>query len=222
MRIRKSVFAGVLAGACVLGFGAAQLSGAASGNGAAGLHRASVLQSRTSKNALLTALFTRADSTAGDPIFMQVPGVPGDSTDASHQGWIDVQAWQVGFQNPHALSSATGGNPSIGTFDATLSYSQASPLLLQALATGQHLGTVEVDLVKASGTGTEVTYLKIVLSNAAITTIGDGGSAAEISPTENIGIQASQLSATYTPQNADGSAGTPVSFCYNFANKTTC
>jgi type VI secretion system secreted protein Hcp len=221
LRIRKSVFAGVLAGGCVLGFGAAQLSAPLSGNGAASLHRVSVPQSGTSKNALLTALFTRTDSTSGDPIFMQVPGVAGDSTDANHQGWINVLSWSEGFQNPNALSSGTGGNPSMGTFNVMINYSQASPLLLKALATGQHLGTVEVDFVKPAGTSS-LTYLKIVLTNVAITTIGDSGSAADNSPQESVGIKASQLSATYTPQNADGTAGTPVSFCYNFAQKTVC
>jgi type VI secretion system secreted protein Hcp len=222
MRFKRSVFAGVLAGACALGFGVAQLSAPISGNGAASLHRDSVSQSGTSKHALLTALLTRADSTAGDPIYMQVPGVAGDSTDANHVGWIAVDSWSVGFQNPNALSSATGGNPSMSTFSALISYSQASPLLLKALATGQHLGTVTVDLVKVGAGGSELTYLTIVLTNAAIISIGDAGSGGGGSPTESIGIKASNLSATYTPQNADGSAGTPVSFCYDFAHKVTC
>jgi type VI secretion system secreted protein Hcp len=221
MRIKKSLAAAVLASACALGFGAAQLSGTGSGAGAASLHRASISQSGISKHVLLTALFSRTDSTSGDPIFMQVPGVVGDSTDANHQGWIELQAWAIGFQNPNALSSATGGNPSMSTFAATLLYSQASPQLLQALATGQHLGTVKVDFVKA-GAGPELTYLNIVLTNAAIVSLADSGSASENSPAENVAIKASQLSATYTPQNPDGSAGTPVSFCYNFAQKKTC
>jgi type VI secretion system secreted protein Hcp len=221
MRINKSVFAGMLACACALGFGAAQLSGQSSGAGTASLHRASVRQPAVSKDAVLTALMTPADSTAGDPIYMQVPGVVGDSTDANHTGWIDVQSWSVGFQNPNALSSATGGNPSLGTFMAQLFYSQASPLLLKGLATGEHLGTVKVDLVKAGQAG-GLTYLTMVLTNAAITTINDSGDAAAVSPSESIGIRASELSATYTTQNADGSAGTPVSFCYDFAHKKSC
>lgn len=221
MRIKKSVFAGMLACACALGFGATQLSGQISGAGPASLHRATVRQSVTSKDAVLTALMSQADSTAADPIYMQVPGVVGDSTDANHVGWIDLQAWSVGFENPNALSSATGGNPSLETFAAQLSYSQASPLLLKALATGQHLGTVKVDLVKAGPTG-GLTYLTIALTNAAITTIADSGDAAAGAPAESIGIRASELSATYTPQNADGTAGTPVSFCYDFAHKKSC
>jgi type VI secretion system secreted protein Hcp len=221
MRINKSVFAGVLACACALGFGAAQFGGQTSGAGAASLHRASVRQSTGSKDAVLTALMSPADSTAGDPIYMQVPGVVGDSTDPNHTGWIDVQSWSVGFQNPNALSSATGGNPSLSTFAAQLLYSQASPLLLKALATGEHLGTVKVDLVKAGPAG-GLAYLTIVLTNAAITTISDSGDASGGLPVESIGIRASELSATYTSQNADGTAGTPVSFCYDFAHKKSC
>jgi type VI secretion system secreted protein Hcp len=221
-RIRKSAFAGVLAGACVLGFGATLLSGPASGDGPASLHRGSAPQSRTSKNALLTALLSPAASTAGDPIFMKVPGVVGDSTDASHPGWINLRSWNVAFQNPNALGGPTGGvsNPTASSLTASLAYSQASPPLLADLATGQHLSSIQIEHVKAGPAG-ELTYLTIVLSDVAITNISDSAAAAG-SPTETISLNFSQIAATFTPQNADGTAGSPVSFCFNFMLKRGC
>ena len=44
--------------------------------------------------------------------FLQITGIDGESTDAKHKGWIDVESWSWGETNPGVR--ATGGGAGAG------------------------------------------------------------------------------------------------------------
>ena len=64
--------------------------------------------------------------------FLQITGVPGESTDAKHKDWIDVESWSWGETNSgsaHAGGGAGAGRVSINDFFFTTHVSKASPRL---------------------------------------------------------------------------------------------
>ena len=70
------------------------------------------------------------------PVFLKLDGIPGESADALHPGEIDVQSFGIGAKN-----SSTGGPGKVNfsSVSFTKVYDKSSPLLLQRVATGQHI-----------------------------------------------------------------------------------
>jgi type VI secretion system secreted protein Hcp len=65
--------------------------------------------------------------------------------------------------------------------------------------------------------GTAVEYIKVKLETVLISGISTGGSQNDDRLTENVILNFGKVSVDYTPQNADGSAGTAIPFGWDIA-----
>jgi len=151
-------------------------------------------------------------ASAADQIFMLVPGIPGSSTDAAHKNWIDVLAFSGGASAPATSTSpAPPKQPPPQPCQVAIEkfLDIAGPRLWAAAVTGQTFNNIEIQVTAVSG-GIQQTIYDIQLTNAKITSINTSGSSGGGIPTESVSFTATNVTLTFTPQNAQGGAGTPV------------
>lgn len=158
-------------------------------------------------------------ASAAEQIFMLVPGIPGGSLAAGRSGWIDIFAFSGGVNAPATSTSPAPVRqpaPSPCQLAVTKQLDIAGPRLWVATVTGQMLNNVDIQVVQANGASAlPFVVYDILLTNVQITSISEGGAQGSGLPTENVNFKAANVSLTFTPQNSDGSAGTPVTTSFS-------
>ena len=89
--------------------------------------------------------------------FLKLEGIKGESKDAKHKDEIDLLSfsWGATQQGTHAGGGGGGaGKVSFQDFHFVMKMSKASPLLLQAVATGKHIKQADLVARKAGGKAT--------------------------------------------------------------------
>jgi type VI secretion system secreted protein Hcp len=138
--------------------------------------------------------------------FLKIEGVQGESADDKHKNEIDVESWSWGETN--AGSSATGGGGGAGKvsmqdFHFVMKMNKATPKLMLACASGEHIKKAELVCRKAGKEQQE--YLKIVLSDVLVSSYQTGGSAgSSVVPMDQISLNFAKIEFEYKPQKADG------------------
>lgn len=158
-------------------------------------------------------------ASAADALFMLVPGIPGSSVASGHAGWIEILAFSAGVTAPASSTNpAPVRQPTPNPCQIAVSkfLDIASPRLWVATATGQILNNVDIQVVQATGASAPpfVVY-DILLTNVQLTSVSEGGSAGAGLPSENVALKATTATLTFTPQNADGTTGTPVTTSFS-------
>src|ERR1700704_4182336 len=109
-------------------------------------------------------------------IFAKIGDIKGESLDDKHKGEIEVLSFSWGVTNDATIKSGGGGGAgkaSFHDFSFTHNIDKASPVLLQACATGTHLKEATITHRKA-GKGQQE-YLIIKMSDVIITGVTEGG-----------------------------------------------
>ncbi len=154
--------------------------------------------------------------------FIKFDGIKGESADAKHKDEIDVESWTWGETHAGALAPGGGGGAgkvSMQDFQFVMSLNRASPTLMKACATGQHIKTATLAGRKA-GKGQQE-YLTFKFHDVLISSFQTSGSEELPVPTDSVSFNFAKLEVEYKPQKADGSLGAPVAFRYDLkANKT--
>jgi type VI secretion system secreted protein Hcp len=88
--------------------------------------------------------------------FIIIKGIPGESTDDKHAGWIELLSYNFGCsQSGSGQMSATGahsgGRADFQDFSFSHIASKASPKLMLALANGTHIDEINIELCRATG-----------------------------------------------------------------------
>lgn len=143
--------------------------------------------------------------------FLKIKGIDGESTDKSHGKEIDILSWSWGASNAGSHSSGGGGGAgkvSFQDFSFAMRINKASPKLLLACASGDHIPEALLTCRKAGKTQQE--YLKIKFSEIHITSFQTGGSQGDVVPIDSISISFGKMEYEYYPQKADGSLDAKV------------
>ena len=131
--------------------------------------------------------------------------IKGESIDNSHKDEIDVLAWSWGASQSGTTHMGTGGGAGKANFQ-DISFTKyidlASLMLLQACATGQHIG--QCDLVVRKAGGSPLEYFKMTMKDCLISSYSTGGSGGEDRLTENVSINFANYKIEYNSQNPDG------------------
>lgn len=149
--------------------------------------------------------------------FLKIDGIEGESMDAKHKGEIDLESWSWGESN--AGSHAAGGGGGAGKvamqdFHFVMKINKASPKLMGACATGEHLKKATLICRKAGKEQQE--FLKIVFSDLLISSYQTGGSShGDVLPTEQISLNFSKIEIEYKEQKPDGTLGGSVKKGYD-------
>jgi type VI secretion system secreted protein Hcp len=154
--------------------------------------------------------------------FLKLDGIDGESNDKTHKGEIEISSYSWGVTNTGSLSHGGGGGEGKATsqdFHFAMPISKASPLLLKACATGQHIRDGTLTCRKSGGSQLE--FLKIKLSDVLVSSYQTGGTNkgadhVDDVPQDQLSLNFAKIDFIYTPQGADGKPGTPVEVVFDF------
>src|ERR1700704_7060610 len=110
-------------------------------------------------------------------IFAKIGDIKGESADAKHKDEIEVLSFSWGLTNGATIGPGGGAGAGRATFqDLSIIHTidKASPLLLKACATGQHLKEATITHRKA-GKGQQE-YLVVKMNDVIITSVTNGDS----------------------------------------------
>jgi type VI secretion system secreted protein Hcp len=146
--------------------------------------------------------------------FLKLDGIEGESTDAKHKGLLDIESWSWG--ESQSGSHSAGGGGGVGKVEMedlhiVTKVSKASPKLMLACATGEHIKKATLICRKAGKDQQE--YFKIELSELLVSSYrtGNGG----LTPTDQFSLNFAKIEFEYKPQNGDGSLGNAVKAGYD-------
>lgn len=147
--------------------------------------------------------------------FLKIDTVKGESQDAKHRDEIDVLSWSWGETQP-AGSRSVGGAASASRIQfrdvsITTKLNKASPVLLEACATGMHYPQAVLTARKA-GKG-QMDFYMMKFYDVVVTSYQSGGSATgNEAPIDQFTFNFGKVEIEYKPQKADGSLGAGVFF----------
>ena len=148
--------------------------------------------------------------------FLKIDGIDGESTNIEHKGEIEIQSFSFGSSNPTSFNSRGGGTSagkvSMQDFHFVMSVNKASPQLMLACATGQHIKTATLAATKSTDLKSPGDFLVWTFTDLLISSYQTGGSSAsDVVPADQISLAFSKIEIEYKPQNPDGTFGSIVS-----------
>jgi len=138
---------------------------------------------------LATLLVVSALPLAAAGVFVKIEGIPGESSDKDHQGWIEVQS----FSHPSArFDSATGrstmpdgsGSHQAGEVSIVKIYGPSSSSLFNACADGRQIPTIHVELC-GDGEGKD-NCARYIMNDVSVTAVGLKRTGKKTPPTEQV------------------------------------
>ena len=135
--------------------------------------------------------------------FLRIDGVDGESADAKHKGEIVLEAFS--WHESNAGSVSIGGGAAAGRvhFDdlrCVARTSKASPRLLVACASGEHLKSALLTCRRT--TGVKLEFLKIALTDVLVSSYAVAG--AVDPPADEFALAFGKVEIEYTPQAPSG------------------
>jgi type VI secretion system secreted protein Hcp len=148
-------------------------------------------------------------------IFLKIGDIKGESQDEKHPNEIEVLSWSWGVMQSGSMDYGSGGGTGKASFgDLSIMHhlDKASPSLMKACATGEHIK--EATLVQRKAGKGQQEFLIVKMTDVLITSVTPGGSGSE-APGESIALQAGKYELEYKAQKADGSLDAGVFFKYD-------
>jgi type VI secretion system secreted protein Hcp len=153
--------------------------------------------------------------------FLKFDGIKGESADAKHKDEIDVESWSWGETHSGAArpGGARAGKVSMQDFHFLMRLNSASPGLMKACATGQHIKTATLTGRKAGKDQQD--YLTFKFHDVLVSSYQTGGSEhADVVPTDQVSFNFAKIEVEYKRQKPDGSFVSAGKFGYDLkANK---
>ena len=147
--------------------------------------------------------------------FLKLDGIEGESQDSKHKGEIDVYGYSVGAIQGGTMDTGGGGGSGRAQFQ-DLSFmmktQKATPKLLEAVATGKHIGNAVLTCRKAGGDQQE--YLKIELGDVIVTSYHHALSS-DAAGLDQCSLNYAKIQFEYKEQKPDGTLGGSVKAGYN-------
>jgi type VI secretion system secreted protein Hcp len=149
-------------------------------------------------------------------IFAKIGTIKGESNDAKHKDEIEVLAWSWGVTQSGSMAHGGGGGEGKATFhDLTFSHhiDKASPLLLKACATGEHIPEATITVRKA-GKGQQE-FLIIKMTDVIVTSVAMSVAVDDPITAETVTLQFAKVDLEYKAQKDDGSLEAGLHFKYD-------
>jgi type VI secretion system secreted protein Hcp len=149
-------------------------------------------------------------------IFAKIGDIKGESLDNKHKDEVEVLSWSWGVSHSGSIAHGGGGGTgkaSFNDFSFTHHIDKASPVLMKACATGEHIKEATITARKA-GKGQQE-YLIIKLNDIIITSVNPSGSGDVAATAENVVLRFAKVDLEYKPVKADGSLGAGLHFKYD-------
>jgi type VI secretion system secreted protein Hcp len=139
-------------------------------------------------------------------IFLKLGDIKGESADSKHAEEIDVLSWSWGMTQSgsmHVLGGGGSGKVNVQDVSLTKYIDKATPNLMAACCSGEHIPKATLTVRKAGGKEA-VEYLIIEMEDVLVASVSTGGSGGEDRLTENIALNFSKFKVKYQPQDQTG------------------
>ncbi|HEY4360168.1 MAG TPA: type VI secretion system tube protein Hcp [Bryobacteraceae bacterium] len=143
--------------------------------------------------------------------FLKIDGIDGESQDSKHKNEIDVKSWSWGESQTGTSAQGGGmgaGKVSMQDFHFTMEVNKATPKLMLACASGQHIPKAVLTVRKAGTDQQE--FLIYTYTDILVSSYQTGGSAGDVIPTDQISLNYSKMEVEYKEQKADGTLAGPI------------
>lgn len=143
-------------------------------------------------------------------IYLKIDGIDGESTDADHKKWMEIESysWGVSQSASSRVSTAGGGTTAradFGDLSIVKMLDSASPLIALACASGKHIKEVILELCRAGG-DKRVKYMEYKLEEVIVSAVSVGGGGGGL-PVETVTFNYGKITWTYTKQERAGGGG---------------
>jgi type VI secretion system secreted protein Hcp len=167
---------------------------------------------------VLTTDAEAAVSVPGSPavdFFVDLAGVPGESQDAQFPHTFDTLDWSFGETTSVSPTNTGNGVGKVKPqpFVFVKHVDKASPVLFLKCATGKHVTKATLTARKRAS---KEPYLEVVLRDVYISSCRTAPASVDAVPLDVVGLDYRSVLITFTPQNPDGSLGTPVRAGFDF------
>ena len=149
-------------------------------------------------------------------IFAKIGDIKGESPDDKHKGEIELLSWSWGVTQSGTMAHGGGGGEgkaNFNDFNFTHHIDKASPVLMKACATGEHIKEATITVRKA-GKGQQE-FLIIKMNDILITGVAPSGAGDGAATAEHVALQFAKVDLEYKPQKQDGSLDAGVHFKYD-------
>lgn len=168
-------------------------------------------------------LKTPVASAAAVDYFLKIDGIEGESTDDQHRNQIEILSFSWGENQPGISRQAQGvggggsGKASFQDIHFKASANKATPKLMLAAATGQHIKSAKLFVRKAGERQQD--FYEIELQDVIVSSYQAGGQGGSV-PTDSFSLNFTKIQFEYSPQSPDGTLGSPIKAGYDIkANK---
>ena len=154
--------------------------------------------------------------TRGADLFLELPGIPGESTEVNHRNWISLHSIFFGISRTVATNSSTGSALATGEELVLVKpIDQASPKLALAAASGQTLETARVQWIRRTGNNAPLVQFEAVFRDVQVRSDVVSGSDTEV--TERLQFSYTRMTWSAPVLNARGDATGRIEVDWNFA-----
>ncbi|MEB2360134.1 MAG: type VI secretion system tube protein Hcp [Bryobacteraceae bacterium] len=139
-------------------------------------------------------------------LFLKIDGIEGESMDSKHAKEIEVESFSWGETQSGTSSHGAGlgaGKVNMQDFHFVMRVNKASPKLMLACASGEHIKSAILTCRKAGKEQQE--FLKIAFSDVLVSSYQTGAaSGVDSIPLDQISLNYSKIEYEYKEQKADG------------------
>lgn len=144
--------------------------------------------------------------------FLKIDGIMGEALDSKHKGEIELESFAWG--ETHELAAAGGGGGGgagrvrIEDVHFAMKFNRASPLLLLACASGQHLKSAVLTARREGKDALE--FLVYKFNDLLVSSYRTTASPEQPYPLDEVAFNFGQVQVEYRPQRPDGRPDAPV------------
>jgi type VI secretion system secreted protein Hcp len=168
------------------------------------------------RNLFAVAILAIGVSTARADLFLLVDGIPGESTQAQHKDWIDVENYKINFAGATASGGGGAGRSRLTQFDVAAFVSKASPRLLLSALSGQTIPDMELDITR-NILGQQESYANWLFTDVTVTNFNQSNNGGPSERSLDIySFDFQKLEYEYTEFKPDGSQSGVTKVTWNF------
>ncbi|KGM53233.1 Hcp family protein [Lysobacter daejeonensis GH1-9] len=158
--------------------------------------------------------------------FMSIDTIKGESKDADHKDWIEIESFNQDVLQPRSATASTAGGATAARvemtpIEVTKRIDIASTALFQACANGTTFPKAQIQFMRADKDGNAINYYTVELLNVLVhrvnTAMGHDGM-----PAETVQLSFGAIKWSYTQQKQGGGVGgKTIAQWSNTTNKPT-
>lgn len=134
--------------------------------------------------------------------FLEIQGIPGESTDDKHKDWIEVLSYEIGASMPTSgarsqTGSASSGRVNLTDFVITKQLDKATPMLFSYCTNGKSITKITCSICHATENKEE--YMRYTMEDVIVSSTSTGGaSGGDGIPLETVCFNFGKITETYT------------------------